>query len=79
MTVISQSHLQTTLNNIEVSLEYIQSLKRSLTEECAALLSQNKDVGKDKLESCLNDLGAVTHKFKDVLDVSTFYVNCHSR
>ncbi|KAJ8041998.1 Conserved oligomeric Golgi complex subunit 4 [Holothuria leucospilota] len=65
----------TTLNNIEVSLEYIQSLKRSLTEECAALLSQNKDVGKDKLESCLNDLGAVTHKFKDVLDVSTFYVN----
>lgn len=58
------------MNNIEVSLEYIQSLRRSLSEECAALLIQNREIGKDKLESCLNDLGAVTHKFKDVLDVS---------
>ncbi|PIK43695.1 putative conserved oligomeric Golgi complex subunit 4-like [Apostichopus japonicus] len=58
----------TTVNNIEVSLEYIQSLRRSLSEECAALLIQNREIGKDKLESCLNDLGAVTHKFKDVLD-----------
>lgn len=63
-------YFQTTVNNIEVSLEYIQSLRRSLSEECAALLIQNREIGKDKLESCLSDLGAVTHKFKDVLDVS---------
>ena len=61
---------QTTLNNVEVSIEYTQTLKKSLTDECSTLVSQNAGVSKDKLDMCLSELTTHTHKFKDVLEVS---------
>ncbi|XP_071785731.1 conserved oligomeric Golgi complex subunit 4-like [Asterias amurensis] len=58
----------TTLNNIEVSIEYTQSLRKSLASECASRSQHITDKEQEKLESCLADLGNVTHKFKDVLE-----------
>ncbi len=62
--------VQTTLNNVEVSIEYTQSLKKSLQEECSALSNQTSKMSVDKLESCLTDLTQLNHRFKDILEVS---------
>ncbi|XP_038069767.1 conserved oligomeric Golgi complex subunit 4-like [Patiria miniata] len=58
----------TTLNNIEVSIDFTQALKKSLGDECASRNQHLGDKEREKLESCLGDLGNVTHKFKDVLE-----------
>lgn len=57
-----------TLNNAEASCDYIKSLQNSLEEEVSQLFSQCNDQNKAKLESCLADLGAVSARFKDVVD-----------
>ncbi|XP_041454635.1 conserved oligomeric Golgi complex subunit 4-like [Lytechinus variegatus] len=65
----------TTLNNVEVSIEYTQTLKKSLVEECASLVNQNGGMSKDKLDMCLNELTTHTHKFKDVLEYGLSQLN----
>ncbi|XP_071957457.1 conserved oligomeric Golgi complex subunit 4-like [Antedon mediterranea] len=66
----------TTLNNIEVSLEYTHALKKSITEECESLISKGAgEVGRAKLESCIADLAQLNHKFKDVLDYGLSQLN----
>ncbi|CAH1779240.1 unnamed protein product [Owenia fusiformis] len=58
----------TSLNNAEVSSEFIQTLKKSLEEEASRLYAGSTEHVLAKLESCLSDLGLVSNKFNDVLD-----------
>ncbi|XP_055955306.1 conserved oligomeric Golgi complex subunit 4 [Patella vulgata] len=58
----------TALNNSEVSCDYCKALKTSLDEEVNKLYSYCNEHSKAKLETCLNDLGSVPARFKDVVD-----------
>ncbi|XP_029638336.1 conserved oligomeric Golgi complex subunit 4-like [Octopus sinensis] len=57
-----------TLNNAEASCDYIKSLHNSLEAEVAQLFRQCSEQNKAKLETCLNDLGSVSARFKDVIE-----------
>ncbi|KAI0235623.1 Conserved oligomeric Golgi complex subunit 4 [Lamellibrachia satsuma] len=58
----------TTLNNAEVSGEYIQTLKKNLEDDIAKLYGHVNEQGSAKLQSCLSDLGAVSTRFTDMLE-----------
>ncbi|XP_074645003.1 conserved oligomeric Golgi complex subunit 4-like [Tubulanus polymorphus] len=57
-----------TLNDTEVSCEYIQTLKKNLELNVAKLYKNDNEQSKAKLKSCLSDLGAVSNQFKSVLE-----------
>ncbi|XP_002735095.1 conserved oligomeric Golgi complex subunit 4-like [Saccoglossus kowalevskii] len=65
----------TTVNNAEVSGEYVITLKKSLQDQCTSLYGYTSEQGKAKLESCLSDLGNVSNKFKDVLQYGLNQLN----
>ncbi|XP_077986073.1 conserved oligomeric Golgi complex subunit 4-like [Glandiceps talaboti] len=65
----------TTLNNAEVSSEYVITLKKSLEDQCTVLLPHASEQGRAKLESCLSDLAHVSNKFKDVLEYGLSQLN----
>uniref|UniRef100_A0A8C8VFP1 Conserved oligomeric Golgi complex subunit 4 n=1 Tax=Pelusios castaneus TaxID=367368 RepID=A0A8C8VFP1_9SAUR len=58
-----------TLNNVEVCSENIMTLKKTLENDCAKLLSQGfgGEQAEAKIESCLADMAAVSNKFRDLL------------
>ncbi|ESO82827.1 hypothetical protein LOTGIDRAFT_108827, partial [Lottia gigantea] len=58
----------TALNNSEISCDYCKALKTSLDDEVSKIYSNCNEQSKAKLESCLNDLGGVSTRFKDVVD-----------
>ncbi|GAB1597611.1 conserved oligomeric Golgi complex subunit 4-like [Argonauta hians] len=57
-----------TLNNAEASCDYIKSLHNSLEAEVSQLFRQCSEQNKAKLETCLNDLGLISARFKDVIE-----------
>ncbi|XP_071496788.1 conserved oligomeric Golgi complex subunit 4-like [Diadema antillarum] len=65
----------TTLNNVEVSIEYTLTLRKSLTEDCHSLVSQSGEMNRDKLDMCLTELTTHTNKFKDVLEYGLGQLN----
>ncbi|XP_053126975.1 conserved oligomeric Golgi complex subunit 4 isoform X1 [Hemicordylus capensis] len=58
-----------TLNNVEVCSENIMTLKKTLESDCAKLLSQGfgGEQAQPKIDSCLAELAAMSHKFRDLL------------
>ncbi|XP_067409381.1 conserved oligomeric Golgi complex subunit 4 [Emydura macquarii macquarii] len=58
-----------TLNNVEVCSENIMTLKKTLENDCAKLLSQGfgGEQAEAKIESCLADMAAVSNKLRDLL------------
>ncbi|WAR13627.1 COG4-like protein [Mya arenaria] len=58
----------TTVNNAEVSCDYCKQLKTSLEDEVSKFYSQGSQQSKNKLESCLSDIGSAAAKFKDVVE-----------
>nr|CAD7409797.1 unnamed protein product [Timema poppensis] len=56
------------LNNADVSTEYIETLRQSLSEEVPSALSPLKAHELDKLESCLSGLGLVNAGLRAVVD-----------
>nr|CAD7404944.1 unnamed protein product [Timema cristinae] len=56
------------LNNADVSTEYIDTLRQSLSEEVPSALSPLKAHELDKLESCLSGLGSVNASLRAVVD-----------
>lgn len=57
-----------TLNNIEWSIECITAMKKVFEDDVSKLFVQVNQTAKDKLNSCLNDLSAVSIRFKELLD-----------
>ncbi|XP_052232014.1 conserved oligomeric Golgi complex subunit 4-like isoform X2 [Dreissena polymorpha] len=58
----------TTINNAEVSCDYCKQLKSSLEDEVSKFYAQCSKQSKDKLESCLTDIGRAATGFKDVVE-----------
>nr|CAD7453185.1 unnamed protein product [Timema tahoe] len=56
------------LNNADVSTEYIDTLRQSLSEEVPSVLSPLKAHERDKLESCLSGLASVNASLRAVVD-----------
>ncbi|CAG2061230.1 unnamed protein product [Timema podura] len=56
------------LNNADVSTEYIDTLRQSLSEEVPSALSPLKAHERDKLESCLSGLASVNASLRAVVD-----------
>ncbi|XP_015275299.1 PREDICTED: conserved oligomeric Golgi complex subunit 4 [Gekko japonicus] len=58
-----------TLNNLEVCSENIMTLKKTLESDCAKLLQQGfgGEQAQPKIDSCLSDMAAISHKFRDLL------------
>ncbi|KAL6057907.1 Golgi transport complex subunit 4 [Balamuthia mandrillaris] len=52
------------LNNLEVSSDYIVTLKQGLETECQSL---NQPTDKEKIKSCLNELVETSQNFKQLL------------
>lgn len=63
------------LNNAEISCGNIQTLKKALEDEIPTLLATESDHAKEKLDSCLSDLGAISTRFKEVLDLGFMQLN----
>ena len=57
-----------TLNNIDQSIECIIMIKKLFEEDVSKLFSQETQQSKEKLTSCLNDLNAVSGRFKELLE-----------
>uniref|UniRef100_T1J554 Conserved oligomeric Golgi complex subunit 4 n=1 Tax=Strigamia maritima TaxID=126957 RepID=T1J554_STRMM len=58
----------TTINNGEVAVEYIQTLKKDIQNETYRQFANARDQEKAKLESCLSDLNNSANKFKELVD-----------
>lgn len=64
-----------TLNNAEITCNFIQTLHDNLSDEIDKLYSQESDKSKAKLKSCLADIGAVSNQFKNVLQYGFSQLN----
>ncbi len=56
------------LNNIEWSIECIETIKKLFEDDVAKLFANVSQTAKDKLASCLQDLSACATRFKELLD-----------
>lgn len=59
--------IQVSLNNLEVSSEYILKLRKEIESECSRVFT-SVDV---KIKSCLDDITETSNAFKKVLQVGT--------
>ncbi|XP_041375070.1 conserved oligomeric Golgi complex subunit 4-like [Gigantopelta aegis] len=64
----AQNSFLVALNNADTSCDYCKALKMNLEMELTKLHPQCTEQAKAKLESCLTDLGAVSVKFKEVVE-----------
>ncbi|XP_039121919.1 conserved oligomeric Golgi complex subunit 4 [Dioscorea cayenensis subsp. rotundata] len=58
--------LSTALNNMDVSTEYVLKLKHEIEEQCAEAFPAPAD--REKLKSCLSELGEISSSFKQILN-----------
>lgn len=56
------------LNNIEESIEFITELKKSFEEDISKLFGNESKSSKEKLNSCLSDLGSVSLRLKQLIE-----------
>jgi conserved oligomeric Golgi complex subunit 4 len=57
-----------TLNNIDESIECINTIRKLFEEDIINLFQAETQQSKDKLISCLNDLNSVSSRFKELLN-----------
>ncbi|XP_031492460.1 conserved oligomeric Golgi complex subunit 4 [Nymphaea colorata] len=60
------TEIATALNNIDVSSEYVLKLRHKIEENCAEVFPAPAD--REKLKSCLSELGEMSNAFKQVLN-----------
>ncbi|KAM6583769.1 hypothetical protein CsatB_010771 [Cannabis sativa] len=59
------TEIATALNNMDVSSEYVLKLKHEIEEQCAEVFPAPAD--REKVKSCLSELGDMSSTFKQVL------------
>lgn len=60
------TEIATALNNIDVSSEYVLKLRHEIEEQCAEVFPVPAD--REKVKSCLSDLGEMSNGFKQALN-----------
>ncbi|KAJ8748462.1 hypothetical protein K2173_003358 [Erythroxylum novogranatense] len=60
------TEIATALNNMDVSSEYVLKLKHEIEEQCAESFPAPAD--REKVKSCLSELGDMSNTFKQVLN-----------
>ncbi|XP_061338849.1 conserved oligomeric Golgi complex subunit 4 [Gastrolobium bilobum] len=61
------TEIATALNNVDVSSEYVLKLKHEIEEQCAEVFPALAD--REKIKSCLSELGDSSNAFKQALNV----------
>ena len=56
------------MNNTDVSIEYVETLSKSLNMEINQAFSNMQDKERGKVDSCLAGLKGVTHSLRAVID-----------
>ncbi|KAF9606686.1 hypothetical protein IFM89_027730 [Coptis chinensis] len=60
------TEIATALNNMDVSGEYVLKLRHEIEEQCVEVFSAPAD--REKVKSCLSELGEMNNSFKQVLN-----------
>ncbi|XP_010934198.1 conserved oligomeric Golgi complex subunit 4 [Elaeis guineensis] len=60
------TEIATALNNMDVSAEYVLKLRHEIEEQCAEVFPAPVD--REKVKSCLSELGEISSVFKQVLN-----------
>lgn len=61
------TEIATALNNVDVSSEYAMKLRQQIEEQCAEVFPAPAD--RERVKSCLSELGEMSNTFKQVLNV----------
>lgn len=61
------TEIATALNNVDVSSEYAVKLRQQIEEQCAEVFPAPAD--RERVKSCLSELGEMSNNFKKVLNV----------
>jgi len=64
-----------TLNNLEESIEFISTIRKSFEEDISKLFVKESKSSKEKLNSCVNDLDAVGDRFKELINFGLEQLN----
>ncbi|KAI1285373.1 Conserved oligomeric Golgi complex subunit 4 [Halotydeus destructor] len=65
----------TALNNLDLSCEYLKTLKQTIKEEVKRTVILNDTKDQEKLDSCLQDLSALAGKFQSLVAFSVNQVS----
>ncbi|KAK9130037.1 hypothetical protein Sjap_010524 [Stephania japonica] len=60
------TEVATALNNMDVSSEYVLKLRHEIEEQCIEVFPAPAD--REKIKSCLSDLGEMSNSFKQILN-----------
>ncbi|XP_077237861.1 conserved oligomeric Golgi complex subunit 4 [Tasmannia lanceolata] len=60
------TEIATTLNNVDVSSEYVLKLRQEIEEQCAEVFPAPAD--RERVKSCLSELGEMSNGFKQTLN-----------